>query len=261
MKASPIPLFPALGVLAVVGLTGCSHRHGGGSRYEIVVYSESEPNDFVDEANDFGTLFPDELFVIEGDSFDNGPFVDEFDGFAFRSSDPLVVAFELFLDDPFADARVGLYDPVLDETVAYWYESNGYVYGELEVYDANTEFHLFVEHLSGFTFYELEIESFDFFYASASTDPSLAEGELLEANVPRRLKPRDAAPLSADERASAGAYARRKPVVVEPVDPASIDPIAGSADLFVLDPETGAVSHEAFLFTAGGSWMGISGTR
>ena len=255
MKASPIPLFPALGALALVGFTACSHSHRRSS-YSVTVYSESEPNDFVDEANDFGLLFPDEFFIIEGDIYDDGLYVDAFDGFAFRSSDPLIVAFELFLDDPYADVRVGLYDPAIDETVAYWYEVNGYVYGELEVYDANTDFHLFVEHLSGGSFYELEIESFDYFFASADTGRA---PEALGVKGLRKLTPRGVGGLNAEEREAAKAYSTKDAAAAHELDEI-VDPIAGRATLFEIDPETGSVSHEAFLFTAGGSWMGIPGT-
>ena len=39
-------------------------------------------------------------------------------------------------DDIWSEVRVGLYDPAIDETVAYWYQDDGLVYGELDVYYA-----------------------------------------------------------------------------------------------------------------------------
>ena len=257
MKASAIPLFPTLLAALSLGLTAsCSHSHrGGSSNYTIDVFFESEPNDFAEEANDFGFLYPDELFIIEGEVYDDGFYYDPFDGFLFTSTEPLVVAFELFLSDPFSDVRIGLYDPVLDETVAYWYESNGYAYGELEVYDGGTDFHLFVEHLSGDTRYELEIESFPYFFAAASDNDKASE--LSADSAERRFLPRAASTLSEEERKASEGYGKKK--ASAKAEEEEIDPVVGHAALLSFDPETGAVSRDAFLITAGGSWMGIAG--
>ncbi len=79
------------------------------------VWDESEPNDEPWLASWFGPLFPGAAIFVGGDSTDDGS--DPQDGLAFTGYGPCRIDFTLFVDDPWADLDVWLYDPELDEYV------------------------------------------------------------------------------------------------------------------------------------------------
>jgi hypothetical protein len=131
----------ALGALALA-LGGCSKSH----HHEDpgpAVFLEQERNDFVDEANYFGTLRPGDFFLIDGRITDDGS--DPFDGFAFTANQPLHVDFRLFVDSPYADLDVCVYDPQIDlEVACYQTSSNPEVGGVAGLY-GGLDCHLVVE--------------------------------------------------------------------------------------------------------------------
>lgn len=218
--------------------------------HELPHFVEIEPNDTAAHPDDFGVLFPLEHFVIEGVVDIKGDVIDPFDGFAFQSSEPLFVSFHLFVDDfENADVRVGLYDVALGQTVAYWYQDHDFVHGELDVFDAGASFHLFVEPLFGDTEYELEIESFFLYGAQAAASPE-AQG------THARLAPRASLPLDAAEHQAAARYGPSPAVQLFPAETA---PALGTAYWLAIDPEDRVISRGSILFTAGGSWMGMTG--
>jgi len=252
---TPVPT--ALTALGLALVTACGHGHHGSGGFESVVFHEEEPNDFVDEANDFGVLHAGDFLVIEGEIFDDGVFLDPFDGFAFRAASPLTVVFDLFVDDPFSEVRVGLYDPSIDETVAFWYQDHGRVHGELDVFFGGADFQLFIELLQGDTTYGLEVEAFLPFGAEAGARRAAELSATGAKGARARLAPREASSPSEDERRSAARYEGR-PAVARGTE-TEADPVVGEARLYVLDEASSEISRDSFLITAGGSWMGIPG--
>ena len=168
----------------------------------IPAYLESEPNDDETSANDFGVLYPGDLFVIEGHSTDDGS--DPFDGFSFVAGGPLHVDFRLF-DPPYsADLDVWLYDPQLGEVVGYFETENHPESGGVDVVQAGLEFHLLVTSYWGRGDYELELEVSTLAPAAlaAGAAPGIgpSRGSVLASGAtpiaapaqrPRRLAPED----------------------------------------------------------------------
>lgn len=143
----------ALGALALA-LGGCSKSH----HHEDpgpAVFLEQERNDFVDEANYFGTLRPGDFFLIDGRITDDGS--DPFDGFAFTANQPLHVDFRLFVDSPYADLDVCVYDPQIDLEVACYQTSSNPEVGGVDVLYGGLDFHLVVESFVERSSYTLEI--------------------------------------------------------------------------------------------------------
>ncbi len=241
---------PAGAALLLLPAACGGHGHAGTS-HGPPHYVEAEPNDSFAQADDFGTLFPLEHFVIEGDVDAEGAFVDPFDGFAFRAAAPLFVAFTLHVRDAFADVRVGLYDASIHQVVAYWYQSHGIVYGELDVFDAGAEFHLVVEPLFGDTRYELELESFHLYGAGAARAPAAARAGAAGTAA------RAAAPLDPGERAAGVRYAGAPTAALAP--DAAAPAVLASALVLAVDESGQVISRGTVLFTAGGSWMGMAG--
>jgi len=183
----------ALGLaFGTLGAACHDHSRSDGS-VAFPSYFEVEPNDFEEEANDFGLLFPNDYFWIEGDvrEISQVP-IDPRDGFAFTAGRPIHVDFRLVVDDPVAICRVGLFDPQLGETIAYYLQDqHGEVLGGVDVPSGALDFHLVVESTLGATTYGLEIDVFGLSAASASGSalaaPASASGLRASANgrVPR----------------------------------------------------------------------------
>jgi hypothetical protein len=154
----PIVTTRRLALLSLVALVvgACDdddhHHHGSSSP---PVFREAEPNDDVFDANYFGLLYPGDLFYIDGFSTDRG--TDPFDGFAFTAGQPIHVDFRLFIDDPFADFDVCLYDPQLDEIVACYETADNPESGGVDITLTNLEFHLVINSFVGEGPYSLEI--------------------------------------------------------------------------------------------------------
>jgi hypothetical protein len=105
------------------------------------VWSESEPNDFPWEAPWFGSLFPGEATFVAGFSTDDGS--DPQDGLAFTGYGPCRIDFTLFVDDPWSDLDVWVYDPDLDQFVYAFTSAYGDESGTFWV-DAPKDFHLVI---------------------------------------------------------------------------------------------------------------------
>lgn len=143
----------ALGALALAqhGCSG-SHHHGDPGP---PVFLEQERNDFVDEANYFGTLVPGDFFLIDGRITDDGS--DPFDGFAFTANQPIHVDFRLFIDSARADLDVCVYDPQIDLEVACFQTSSNPEIGGVDVLYGGLDFHFVVESFVERSSYTLEI--------------------------------------------------------------------------------------------------------
>ena len=133
----------------------------------VPAYAEIEPNDDAFSANDFGVLYPGDLFYIDGFSTDDGS--DPFDGFAFVSGGPIHVDFRLFIDDVRADLDVWLYDAQLDEVVGYFETPDNPETGGIDVDFGNLEFHLLVSSYERGSTYSLEIAVSELYLATAES--------------------------------------------------------------------------------------------
>ena len=155
-ELSTLRRLPTLGFCAlfVFSVTACSdHDHDHG--VSVPSFFEVEPNDDAFTANDFGFLQPGDHFFIEGYITDNG--FDPFDGFWFTSTQPIHVDFQLFIDEPFVDLDVCLYDPLFDVTIDCYQSTNNPEQGGVDVVGGNIDFHLVVESFVGSSTYGLEI--------------------------------------------------------------------------------------------------------
>ncbi len=162
MKSTSTLLVPALLALS---LAACV-KHAS-SKPPIPVYAESERNDFDFQANDFGFLSPGDRFFIDGFIAADGS--DPFDGFLFTSARPIHVEFTLFIDDPFADLDVCVYDPLLGYDVACFESLDNPEFGAIDVFGGGFDFHLVVNSFQGASSYGLEIAVYSLQAATAAS--------------------------------------------------------------------------------------------
>jgi len=160
-ELSTLRLLAPLGIGALVFLVSpACHDYDDddddyGGHSSPPIFFEVEPNNDAFTANDFGFLAPGDHFIIEGYITDSG--LDPFDGFWFTSTQPIHVDFQLFIDDPFTDLDVCLYDPVADVTIDCYQSANNPEQGGIDVTGPNIDFHLVVESFVGASTYGLEI--------------------------------------------------------------------------------------------------------
>ncbi len=144
-------------------LFACSHSHGG-DEYYVSTYFESEINDQAHNADYFGILRPGDRFFIDGhitdipfDPFDPWNGYDPFDGFAFTADRPIHVEFRLYIDNPWTDLDVIVYDPQLGIDVGWFATGNNPEVGAVDVLAGGLDFHLVVESWVGISSYSMEI--------------------------------------------------------------------------------------------------------
>jgi hypothetical protein len=154
----------ALILLALPPLAACTHSHSAPP--SVPVYAEVEPNDDPISANYFGRIRPGDHFFIDGWIDDRG--FDPFDGFAFTAEVPLHVDFQLWIDDPFADLDVCLYDPQLGLVLDCFQTASNPERGGVDALAGGLDFHLVVESYSGRSSYALEISVTALYAASAA---------------------------------------------------------------------------------------------
>jgi hypothetical protein len=116
---------------------------------------EVEPNDVHWTAQQLGTVGVGETILVRGHVTDTG--FDRFDGFAFRSEQPMDIHFELYADDPHVDLDLSLFDPYTHTTVASWETTANPEVGEFTVWSTAFEFHLVVSSFHGSGAYVLEV--------------------------------------------------------------------------------------------------------
>lgn len=105
------------------------------------VWWEGEPNDTAWLAPWFGSLFPGESIQIVGHATDDGS--DPQDGLAFTGFGPCRIDFTLYVDDPWSDLDVWVYDPAIDEFLYAFDVPYGNESGTFWL-DATQEFHLVI---------------------------------------------------------------------------------------------------------------------
>ena len=143
-------------LFALAATAACSHGHRHHIAAPVQVFREVEPNDAVNEANDFGVLLPGDHFFIDGWTTDSG--ADPFDGFQFVAGEPIHVDFRLHHADPSTDFDVCLFDPQLNLTVACFATPDLPETGGVDVAGSGLAFQLVVESFLGAGGYSLEIE-------------------------------------------------------------------------------------------------------
>ena len=148
---------------------------------QFPVFLEIEPNNDPPDADHFGVIRPGDHFFIEGTIRDDA--FDPFDGFAFTSGDLIHVDFQLFVDDPFSDLDVCLYDPQLDQTIACFATTSNPEQGGVDVVSAGFDFHLVVESFVGISHYTLEIAVQPLLAATQAREPGAAQSPLSAVNA------------------------------------------------------------------------------
>jgi len=212
---SPRPLLHLASACASIAFAAC---HGS---TEIVVtdphpiYSESEPNDDVFGADDFGFLHAGEHFGIAGTVRDD-PY-DPQDGFAFVAAGAIVVDFELRATCGCADLDLWLYDPVLDEFVGVFDNSSGTERGTFTVY--GQEFHMIVVSAAGDSGYRLDLGASTFHAANAADSARVAAATDGLAAARARLAERAPTPALEDYRAAARSLGPPRVVEIFAIDP------------------------------------------
>ncbi len=195
-----------LGIALACFSSAChGHVHGGGGNgyHGPTVVYEWEPNDSSYTANSIGPLVPGDDFEIRGhaSSFSG----DLYDGFAFSSTQPLSIEFDLVIHDSASDFDVCLYDPLSQAVVACWQTPFNPEQGNFSVQSAGVPFHLFVEPFDGHAEYSLYVRVYAPAYA-ASAVPDLS----FHVEAPRE----EATPDLLEEKRSR--RARREPYAGEP---------------------------------------------
>lgn len=133
------------------------------------VYGEGEPNDTAWLAPWFGVVHPGDLLYIDGHSTDDGS--DPQDGLAFSVNGPTRIDFTLFVDDPWTDLDVWVFDPVLNAFVGGFTVPYGDEKGTFWLSGAQ-EFHLVVVSADGPSWWTLAVEASTTYYGALMADPS-----------------------------------------------------------------------------------------
>jgi hypothetical protein len=132
------------------------------------LYYEGEPNDTAWQAPWFGALFPGEEIWVTG--FSNADGSDPQDGLAFTGYGPLRIDFTLFVDDPWTDLDVWLYDPVNGQFLHAYTSAYGDESGTFWI-DGAHDFHLIIVPSAGASPWTLGV------WASGSTHASSAQAQ------------------------------------------------------------------------------------
>ncbi|MDZ4771532.1 MAG: hypothetical protein SGI72_00205, partial [Planctomycetota bacterium] len=131
-----------------------------------------EPNDTAWLAPWFGSLYPGEQIYVQGFATDDGS--DPQDGLAFTCVGASRIDFTLFVDDPWTDLDVWLFDPALDQFVAAF----DFPYGDEKgsFWLAGTqEFQLVVVPADGASGWTLSVESSTTHFSAAAAENALPE--------------------------------------------------------------------------------------
>lgn len=209
-----------------------------------LVWYEDEPNNAVEDANWFGTLYPGDEIFIDGSISD--PCCDPFDGFAFVSSGPLLVEFYLAIDNPSADLDVCIYDAYEDD-ITLCFESEGTLYeeGVFEVlYDAS-EFHFVVSTYDFPSNYRLEIYTYPLYAATPAPEQPL-ELEALTAPLRSRAPEAPASPKAPSRHRTY--FRAEEEAAVDPVT----DEVVSAVGTAIVELSDGTLVEESFAITESG---------
>lgn len=215
----------ALSALALaLGLGACS---GGQGNYAspapgTAFFVESEPNDYANEADFFGSLAPGDHALVEGSLA--GFFPDVYDGFAFTAAQPIRVEFFLY-HSGFDDFDVCVYDPELFSFVGCFETGANPEYGFVDIVEPGLEFHLVVTPFLGGGPYELEL----FVSALPAPVPFSASADGQDSGL------RVEAPPSEREARDHSAYFAPEGVLEQPVQLLRLDPETGQAEAIELE--------------------------
>ena len=224
-------------------LFACVHSGGGGGGSYARTYYESEVKNSAHQADYFGILRPGDHFFIDGhitdipfDPFDPWNGYDPFDGFAFTADRPIHVEFRLFIDDPWTDLDVIVYDPQIGVDVGRFATANNPEVGAVDVLAGGLDFHLVVESWVGVSSYSMEILVYALHAPEGGDDADdpLADGAITADRIVDPDRPE--APLSLEEYAG-------KEVDDEPEIRVQTTEI---------DPETGALTESSRTMDADG---------
>jgi hypothetical protein len=149
-------------LIPLVALSACE---GGTFVYTVppppppppVVYDEGEPNDEAWMAPWFGSLYPDESVRVAGFITDDGS--DPQDGLAFTAYGPCQIDFTLYVDDPWADLDVWLYEPESGLFTAVFASSCHDERGSIWFDAPSTDFHLVVVSALGASPWTIVVDS------------------------------------------------------------------------------------------------------
>jgi len=160
-------------VLPCAVLLSCHrHRHDDDYNGTSTIY-EQEPNGNFSNPDFIGSVVPGDRINIDGHIDNDGS--DDFDGFAFIAARPVVVEFELWADNPFADLDLLVYDPDFDDFPFAFTSGFNPEDGSFSILTAGQEFHMVVDSDFGESSYFLEIR----FY-----EPNLALGLATDGDQP-----------------------------------------------------------------------------
>jgi hypothetical protein len=198
--------------LVLATLAGCHYDHDE-QHYDPYLH-EVEPNDFAFQAQGIGPIAVGDRFLIRGHASDQG--FDPFDGFAFKSVEPMDVEFALLADEPFDDFDVELFDPYTGDTIASWETSLNPETGVFSVQSFGVEFHLVVSSFVGSGGYTLEVRGAPITWLGVTAQERLA-GEGRGRGTKRTTDgPRYGAPKVPPEEPPAAPRMRRTTVFVDP---------------------------------------------
>ncbi len=226
-------------LLLPVGLGSCKKRRSYTAPRPTPVFFEAESNDTELDANDFGVLAPGDHFIIEGHIDDSG--FDPFDGFAFRSREPISIDFDLFIDRPGADLDLCLFDVATADEFCFQTADNP-EYGTIDVFAGGVDFHLVVESYVGSSTYGLELRVYRLATGEAA-EAALADasGAIAPASENLRLRSSSRPDGSRSAAPSLQSYARQR-------DERGPERVLGHLLKIEVDLETGEVERaEAIL--------------
>lgn len=136
------------------------------------IYWEGEPNDTAWLATWFGSIYPGETLYVQGHSTDNGS--DPQDGLAFAAASACRIEFTLYVDDPWTDLDVWVYDPYWGEFVGAFTLPYGTESGTFWM-DGPGEFHLVVVPSHGSSHWTLAVTATNTYYGAALSAEGLPE--------------------------------------------------------------------------------------
>lgn len=136
------------------------------------IFDEGEPNDTAWQAPWFGSLYPSEQILVQGYATDDGS--DPQDGLAFTCFGASRIDFTLYVDDPWTDLDVWLFDPALNQFVAAFDLPFGDESGTFWL-AGTQEFQLVVVPASGASPWTLSVESSPGYGLPPSPEKALPE--------------------------------------------------------------------------------------
>ena len=164
-------------LLSTLALSACG-SHTWGVAPALTAAPESEPNNSIWSANDFGVLDANGSLTIAG-HVDGGGFGDVYDGFEFAATAPCAVQFTLTAQTPGADLDVALIDPWTQATLWEFQSPYNPETGSFEVFGSvfsPQSFQLVVTSFSGSSNYLLHVDAAPIY--GATLDPSAASSGL-----------------------------------------------------------------------------------